>query len=213
MDIKPIETIYNGYRFRSRLEARWAVFFDKAGIPYEYELEGYRLQDGSAYLPDFYLPWFNAYVEIKPNGIAGTLLEKAMLKCALLSVGQKSISLLCIGDPLDSQVWIYCVERNEGDEGVGYPVWEKACFVEGAELRMHVLDDYACGGATKHWINIAVGPWEALSNKDYLSLGQKDANLIQLARMSDCRQSFLHAAEAARQARFEHGERGAPAYG
>ena len=26
--IKPIETKYNGYRFRSRLEARWAVFFD-----------------------------------------------------------------------------------------------------------------------------------------------------------------------------------------
>lgn len=25
--IKPIETIYNGYHFRSRLEARWAVFF------------------------------------------------------------------------------------------------------------------------------------------------------------------------------------------
>ena len=39
MDIKPIETVYNGYRFRSRLEARWAVFFDAAGIEYEYEPE------------------------------------------------------------------------------------------------------------------------------------------------------------------------------
>lgn len=27
MSIKPIETVYKGYRFRSRLEARWAVFF------------------------------------------------------------------------------------------------------------------------------------------------------------------------------------------
>ena len=27
-DIKAIETYYKGYRFRSRLEARWAVFFD-----------------------------------------------------------------------------------------------------------------------------------------------------------------------------------------
>lgn len=26
MTIKPIETVYNGYRFRSRLEARWARF-------------------------------------------------------------------------------------------------------------------------------------------------------------------------------------------
>lgn len=24
-DLKPIETVYDGYRFRSRLEARWAA--------------------------------------------------------------------------------------------------------------------------------------------------------------------------------------------
>lgn len=51
--IKPIETIYNGYRFRSRLEARWAVFFDRLGVKYEYEPEGFHLPDGSNYLPDF----------------------------------------------------------------------------------------------------------------------------------------------------------------
>ena len=28
MGLKPIDTEYKGYRFRSRLEARWAVFFD-----------------------------------------------------------------------------------------------------------------------------------------------------------------------------------------
>ena len=53
--IKPIETIYNGYRFRSRLEARWAVFFDALGIPYEYEPEGFDLGEGQYYLPDFRL--------------------------------------------------------------------------------------------------------------------------------------------------------------
>lgn len=53
MDIKPLETTYNGYRFRSRLEARWAVFFDALGVKYEYEPEGYKLPDGSCYLPDF----------------------------------------------------------------------------------------------------------------------------------------------------------------
>lgn len=52
-EIKAIETYYKGYRFRSRLEARWAVFFDAAGIEYEYEPEGFRLEDGSCYLPDF----------------------------------------------------------------------------------------------------------------------------------------------------------------
>ena len=41
-EIKAIETVYNGYRFRSRLEARWAVFFDAMQIRYEYEPEGFR---------------------------------------------------------------------------------------------------------------------------------------------------------------------------
>ena len=53
--MKAIETHYNGYRFRSRLEARWAVFFDTLGVRYEYEPEGFELDDGTWYLPDFLL--------------------------------------------------------------------------------------------------------------------------------------------------------------
>lgn len=51
-EIKPIETYYNGYCFRSRLEARWAVFFDTLGVKYEYEPEGL-IKNGIRYLPDF----------------------------------------------------------------------------------------------------------------------------------------------------------------
>lgn len=53
--IKAIETRYKGYKFRSRLEARWAVFFDACGVEWEYETEGYMLEDGTKYLPDFLL--------------------------------------------------------------------------------------------------------------------------------------------------------------
>lgn len=56
MALNPIETHYKGYRFRSRLEARWAVFFDTAEIAWEYELEGYDLGPHGLYLPDFFLP-------------------------------------------------------------------------------------------------------------------------------------------------------------
>ena len=62
--MKAIETHYKGCRFRSRLEARWAVFFDAMGVPWEYEPEGFVLPDGSCYLPDFY---------IHPEGIPGGL--------------------------------------------------------------------------------------------------------------------------------------------
>lgn len=54
-EIKAIQTNYKGYLFRSRLEARWAVFFDACGIDWEYEPEGYDLGDGLMYLPDFLL--------------------------------------------------------------------------------------------------------------------------------------------------------------
>lgn len=69
--IKPIETFYKGYRFRSRLEARWAVFFDACGVKWEYEPEGYKLPNGQLYLPDFLLhdvnglPDGDLYVEVK----------------------------------------------------------------------------------------------------------------------------------------------------
>lgn len=61
--IKAIETRYKGHRFRSRLEARWAVFFDAAGISWIYEQQGF-IVNGKSYLPDFYLPGFG-YFEVK----------------------------------------------------------------------------------------------------------------------------------------------------
>ena len=53
--LRAIETEYKGYRFRSRLEARWAVFFDACGVKWEYEPEGFVLPNGQYYLPDFLL--------------------------------------------------------------------------------------------------------------------------------------------------------------
>lgn len=64
--IKAIETSYAGCRFRSRLEARWAVFFDTLGVRWLYEHEGFELPSGR-YLPDFWLPDFKMFVEVKPD--------------------------------------------------------------------------------------------------------------------------------------------------
>jgi len=72
MSIKAIETVYNGYRFRSRLEARWALFFDKLGLPWEYEPEGFDLGAQGWYLPDFRVmtPQGNVcWYEIKPKHV------------------------------------------------------------------------------------------------------------------------------------------------
>lgn len=55
MNMQAIETTYNGVTFRSRLEARWALFFDRLGIEWLYENEGYETPHGR-YVPDFWLP-------------------------------------------------------------------------------------------------------------------------------------------------------------
>lgn len=69
--MKPIQTEYKGYLFRSRLEARWAVFFDACHVRWEYEPQGYVLDNGMYYLPDFLLHGVDGrggpdlYVEVK----------------------------------------------------------------------------------------------------------------------------------------------------
>lgn len=71
--IKAIPTRYAGRLFRSRLEARWAMFFTAMRYSWEYEVEGFSI-DGVHYLPDFVvrhprMPHIVRYVEIKPQHV------------------------------------------------------------------------------------------------------------------------------------------------
>lgn len=60
---KAIPTTYANVRFRSRLEAKWAAFFDHMLWPWEYEPI-----DLDGYIPDFVLPFEPGplLVEVKP---------------------------------------------------------------------------------------------------------------------------------------------------
>lgn len=100
--IKAIETVYNGYRFRSRLEARWAVFFDTLGVKYEYETANLCDATGHRYLPDFLLPDQYVWLEIKPVmpdekyinrllGVAEAIKRDYSLRAQLIA--------LSVGDP------------------------------------------------------------------------------------------------------------------
>jgi len=92
--MKVIQTFYKGFHFRSRLEARYAVMFDAAGLEWVYEPEGYELPSGR-YLPDFYIPKWDAYVEIKgkPPG------HQEFQKCHELSVAADKLVILFEGQP------------------------------------------------------------------------------------------------------------------
>tara|TARA_R100001443_G_scaffold65698_2_gene74923 strand:- start:920 stop:1465 length:546 start_codon:yes stop_codon:yes gene_type:complete len=102
--IKSIETYYKGYLCRSRTEARWLVAFDKAGIQYEYEPEGFDLALVGKYLPDFYLPQVDMYAEVKGKKFTLKELKKAR---ALADYEEKSV-LLLDGAPSRKGYWAIC---------------------------------------------------------------------------------------------------------
>lgn len=124
--IQPIETEYKGYRFRSRLEARWAVFFDTAGIPWDYEPEGYELSTGERYLPDFYLPNERLFVEIK--GVSPTKEYLQML--GNFAIGMETSVLLLVGQYDEGEQWIFGFNELEVkfdvDETTGETIYEES---------------------------------------------------------------------------------------
>ena len=108
MKINPIQTVYHGYKFRSRLEARWAVFFDDMGIEYEYEVEGYSLKSGN-YLPDFYIPSLDIIVEIKQNN--DSITDRDINRWMELS-DEKPLLLIC-GSPTKEYLMLFCKKNND----------------------------------------------------------------------------------------------------
>lgn len=108
MSIRAITTEYNGYLFRSRLEARWAVFYDTLGVPYRYEPEGYEM-DGLRYLPDFWMPHLDCWVEIKgqdptdPEGEKARRLADGTGKKVFVFYGDIEVP----GDGLSESAWCY----------------------------------------------------------------------------------------------------------
>lgn len=107
--IKAIETSYRGYRFRSRLEARWAVFFDVLDTHWEYEPEGFVLSDGSCYLPDFWLPNVRrgSWAEVKPFEHGDFKKTEWYGKVAQFVMEKHTKLWLCIGTPTDRVTMIH----------------------------------------------------------------------------------------------------------
>lgn len=97
--IKALPTKYRGITYRSRLEARWAVFFDEIGVKYHYELEGIDL--GHVwYLPDFFLYERNTWIEIKPQApTKEEWLKAASLLLALVKSGSEANVAILYGRP------------------------------------------------------------------------------------------------------------------
>lgn len=97
-----IETEYRNIRFRSRLEARWAVLFDEWGKRWEFEPEGY--SDGrTRYLPDFWLPDMDCFWEVKRDlsSMEDQELDRALEKAQMLVEQSGKGCMISFGFPQD----------------------------------------------------------------------------------------------------------------
>jgi hypothetical protein len=110
MPMQVIETNFDGHLFRSRTEARWAVFFKAATIRYEYEKEGFNFS-GRWYLPDFWLPEMGLWFEVK--GDQPTAEEQAL--CRELSIQSRHGVLLAVGapEPQENVIWFPSEHEQE----------------------------------------------------------------------------------------------------
>ena len=194
-EIKAVETIYKGYLFRSRLEARWAVFFDALGIKWEYEPEGLLLSDGTSYLPDFYLINFNCYFEVKRAGIKGT--EEGKKAIHKISNGMDSdawAGMIAFGDPVDDDVYLFCQETDDGGGGCYEGPVTIGCSPYNGRPHLFAYD-------TRHEMAFITNFGEEY---DYIPATTTEYGTYEYSDFVT--QRVINARLRARQARFEHGQ-------
>jgi hypothetical protein len=188
--MKPIETIYRGFRFRSRLEARWAVFYDSLGIAWEYEREGFDFGNGDLYLPDFYIPSLDCWIEIKgeePTSKESFLADKlaqATRKDVFIFFGQIPLPP-DFGDSDSAHVFWRCSDGSAWDN---YHAWCQCPVCGKLGIQFSGASNRNCDCVKK-----IRGDEGGDSGHD-------------LAPDCDRNPLLMRAYQAARQARFEHGE-------
>lgn len=176
--MRALPAIYNGQRFASRLECRWAYFWDALGVPWSYEPEVLELAGDApiTYIPDFFLPDMQCWVEIKGeivSDVAGLLIIE---KCRRLALQSSRPVILCFSEPYDPKCAVF-----HGSKMYSSCRWTH-CQV--------------CGGLA---IGIRTG---SISTIRCPRSKEHGASGLSMAEIKERRQLLTSAALLARQARF-----------
>ena len=214
--MKAIETRYKGYRFRSRLEARWAVFFDEMGLDWRYEPEGFDLGHGLKYLPDFLVSG-KYYVEVKgglKNGIEPEVSDKRKIMHFADQLPSE-MELLVVGDIPESgkEHLIFRIYKQPYKKCSGHILVGNFCFWNGIigliddaprELWRFIPEDV---GVLEH--RIGISGWETIESL----FDQNNQNHLNKFRVTNFHitvkrglGNVIDSYDKARSARFEHGE-------
>jgi hypothetical protein len=183
--IAAIETTYKGRRFWSRIEARWAVFFDTLGVKYEYEKEGYRLPSGS-YLPDFWLPEIRGGIWFEVKGAAATEREEHLAQ--ELARAHGSDVVIASGDIPESSA-------EHAERGDGFSIF---FVIDGEDGMDDCYNFMICGTCGKRGMEFTTYEGRVCHHnwKEYRTLSATSEDTLDRAYTD------------ARSARFEHVERG-----
>ena len=196
-EIKAIETKYKGYRFRSRLEARWAVFFDALELDWEYEPQGFNI-DGILYLPDFkvlypgrdkserHYEWF----EVK-----GDILNISLEECEKIVAFAKHKEITILDGPPRPAMFNQIYPDGEGKIAT-----HLGKAIDANELK-NMLGKLAGSDDTTRF---GFALW---SSKGRMWIDDHK-NYFSPTTYFGCSNKIELASEAARSARFEHGECG-----
>ena len=212
--IKAIETRYKGYRFRSRLEARWAVWLDTMQIRYVYETEGFVLSDGTRYLPDFWLPFPGGdphptglppeqgyWLEIKPKALEMEEEKKA----ALLVEETHHAAIALAGDPWPGEFGVY--HFRDGRVNRLIPIVCALCNQTDVQDIVEWRDVWGWKRSLMTCLNCDGGVPKCMVTQSAYMLGYGFFRILSPFgfEMPDFKQ-MRSAFAAARSARFEHGE-------
>jgi hypothetical protein len=200
--MKAIQTSYGSYRFRSRLEAKWAVFFDAIGVEgWVYEKEGFELSCGLRYLPDFWIPYNAAtppgwgfWVEIKPEPLNPR--ESFLLGELARETGHRSYAIC--GQPRPGCYTISVFDHHHGGIPSAIPLVRNAYLVE--------IDNHQKPGFLEHFAEYGYHPGPDPELRLINGAGI-DRGFFEGRAFSTGWTGSLHdALRAANSARFEHGE-------
>jgi hypothetical protein len=170
------------------------VFFDATKTPWVYEKEGYELPSGR-YLPDFWLPSLDCWVEIKGEEPTAEEAKKA----EELGAGTGWAVVIADGLPLERPLRVYCCDDGSSSGGVGW--WmglnSPPQFAKGDDGSLCIWSDMRCR-------SFAGPTWE----KPFRGMRLNGSVIGDVRTIEGVAAELQEEAAAARSARFEYGESG-----
>ncbi|WP_097082093.1 hypothetical protein [Rhodobacter sp. JA431] len=149
-------TVFDGVTYRSRTEARWAVFFDRLGVSFEYEPRQIQLSDGRVYTPDFYIKDFDVFVEVKPDN-REIILEEADKALLLYEMKISKSVWLVMGAPDPKRRNVLDFSIRDKYSGLVDFYESLSDFFEATEIRSMILEDRR--DDCRYWLK-GEGEWD-----------------------------------------------------